>query len=349
MKQKYRIYRRNLNGNYYIQDNVTGKQESLGTPDKVEARRLWHTRNEAASHPAMNLQIARAYLSAGDPKVTCRTWQDVVDETTKNKSGLTQKRWESLMRNPALYELRTLRLMETRAEHFMKALASGRVGMNMCLRRLHSFAVDTGWLPWPVMPRKRWPKIVYGDKRGLTAEEHRQILAAEQNEELRDYYELLWQIGGSQSDMATLLAENIDWESRTISYARMKTGSVAIVRFNDTLAEILRRRSQTGFLFPTIAKLNESVRSTRFSRRVGKLKICGVTLHSYRYAWAERAKSCGFPERFAQEALGHASKAVHRAYAKKAKVLIPPLDEYERKFQAAELPETPATALPLGT
>jgi len=43
-----------------------------------------------------------------------------------------------------------------------------------------------------------------------------------------------------------------------------------------------------------------------------------VTLHSYRYAWAERAKTCGYPERFAQEALGHNSKAVHRAYAKRA-------------------------------
>jgi hypothetical protein len=39
-------------------------------------------------------------------------------------------------------------------------------------------------------------------------------------------------------------------------------------------------------------------------------------------AWAERARSCGYPERFALEALGHQSKAVHRAYAKKAQVVI---------------------------
>jgi integrase len=43
------------------------------------------------------------------------------------------------------------------------------------------------------------------------------------------------------------------------------------------------------------------------------LGIKGVTLHTYRYAWAERAKCAGYPERFAQEALGHNSKAVHRA------------------------------------
>jgi hypothetical protein len=33
------------------------------------------------------------------------------------------------------------------------------------------------------------------------------------------------------------------------------------------------------------------------------------------------------------EALGHNSKAVHRAYARKAQVLIPSLDEYERKME----------------
>jgi len=59
---------------------------------------------------------------------------------------------------------------------------------------------------------------------------------------------------------------------------------------------------------------------------------CRITLHSYRYAWAERAKTCGYPERFAQEALGHNSKAVHRAYARKAQVVIPTLKDYERKL-----------------
>ena len=56
-----------------------------------------------------------------------------------------------------------------------------------------------------------------------------------------------------------------------------------------------------------------------------------MTLHSYRYAWVERAKSCGYPERFAQEALGHNSVAVHRAYAKRAKMKLPSLEEYEKQ------------------
>lgn len=41
-----------------------------------------------------------------------------------------------------------------------------------------------------------------------------------------------------------------------------------------------------------------------------------------------------FPERFAQEALGHNSKAVHRAYARRAQVKLHSLESCER--QAAE-------------
>ena len=40
---------------------------------------------------------------------------------------------------------------------------------------------------------------------------------------------------------------------------------------------------------------------------------------------------------FAQAALGHNSKAIHRAYAKKAQIIVPSLEEYELKAAAATL------------
>jgi hypothetical protein len=40
-----------------------------------------------------------------------------------------------------------------------------------------------------------------------------------------------------------------------------------------------------------------------------------------------------FPERFAQQALGHNSKAVHRAYAKHAEVTVPSLDDWEKEWE----------------
>lgn len=70
-------------------------------------------------------------------------------------------------------------------------------------------------------------------------------------------------------------------------------------------------------------------RATEFKRACRRVGVTGVTLHSYRYAWAERAKIAGYPERFAQEALGHNSKAVHRAYAKNAQMKLPALEEFE--------------------
>jgi len=60
-------------------------------------------------------------------------------------------------------------------------------------------------------------------------------------------------------------------------------------------------------LFPKLKPMSEAHRATEFRRACRRLKISGITLHSYRYAWAERARSCGYPERFAQEALGHQS------------------------------------------
>ena len=81
--------------------------------------------------------------------------------------------------------------------------------------------------------------------------------------------------------------------------------------------------------------MREAHRATEFARACRRLKIRGITLHSYRYSWAERAKTAAYPERYAQEALGHNSKAVHRAYSKHAQVVIPALDEYEKKLAAA--------------
>ena len=121
-----------------------------------------------------------------------------------------------------------------------------------------------------------------------------------------------------------------------ISFFRMKTrwrgGQPPQIRFGKDVERILSGLPKTGPLFPTLINKKEKHRANEFRRRIDGLKITGVSLHSYRYGWAERAKQAGYPERFAQLALGHNSKAVHRAYAKKAQVLLPPLEEYERKI-----------------
>jgi integrase len=169
-----------------------------------------------------------------------------------------------------------------------------------------------------VLPKKRWPAIKFKEKRAITWKEHQAIVSRELNPERKAFYQLAWHLGASQSDIAFLEAENIDWEANAISFARKKTGSIAIMRFDDEVAELFRSLPSSGPLFPYLKTVRAGDRATEFHQRCVGLNIKGVSLHSYRYAWAERAKTAGYPERFAQEALGHNSKAVHRAYARKA-------------------------------
>jgi len=330
MKNRYRVFRRGW-GTYYCEDLVTKQQITLKTRDKDEAFRLVAAKNETEEAPAFSLHLARVYWKAGDPAAAQRTWQHVMDEIPKLKTGDTQARWFTAIKDKAFDSLRNLVVLETQAEHFLKVLESGSISTNIYLRRIHNFALDMNWLPWPVLPKKRWPAIKFKEKRGITWEEHQAIVARELNPERKAFYQLAWHLGAAQSDIAFLEAENIDWEHNVISFARKKTGSIAIMRFDREVAEILRDLPGSGPLFPYLRTVRAGDRATEFHQRCVGLKIKGVTLHSYRYAWAERAKTAGYPERFAQEALGHNSKAVHRAYARKAKVELPSLGEYERQ------------------
>jgi integrase len=330
MKRKYRLFQRN-NGIFFIQNNVDGKQQSLRTRDKKTALRLFHAKNEAHEQPEINLQIAKAYLAAADKNFVKRPWSEVMSEFVKTKFGSNRTRSERAIMDKASDSIRDLQLVETRPEHFLRVLESRKVSTNNYLRRFHNFALDMGWLPWPVLPKKRWPAIHYREKRAITWDEHQLILSRERNSELRAFLWCCWYIGGSQSDVAHLKAEEIDWNDQVVSFFRAKTGTAQIIQIGKGLAEVLKDLPGEGLLFPRLAAMDEKHRAARFQRCCRRVDISGVSLHSYRYAWAERAKVAGYPERFAQEALGHNSVAVHRAYAKKAKVKLPSLEEYERK------------------
>ena len=119
-----------------------------------------------------------------------------------------------------------------------------------------------------------------------------------------------------------------------MSFTRKKTGVPVIVHLGAEALNLFKDLPAEGALFPYLSGGRAGDRATEFGQRCRQLGIKGVTLHSYRYAWAERAKVAGYPERFAQEALGHNSKAVHRSYAQRALMKIPSLEEYEERAAA---------------
>ena len=188
-----------------------------------------------------------------------------------------------------------------------------------------------GWLFRPLIAPKLWPKHKAKPKRAITWEEHQKVLDAEYNLEWQCYLETLWEIGAAQTDAANLNSADIDSKEKILAYCRRKTEEWAHIRIGKRLESILKKLPSSGLLFPNIAKFNDSRRAWHFSRVCKRADVVGVTLHSYRYAWAERAKSAGYPERWAQAALGHNSRAVHQTYAKNAKVICPSLEEYQRK------------------
>lgn len=330
MNTRYRLTCRRIRGGiFYCVDKTTGKRTSLNTTDREEARQIVAARNQAERQPMLNMHLAKAYLAGSDKAMASRTWKHALDALIATKQGPNQQRWKTAAKDKAFAPLLPKLIIDTQAELLLEVMQAGKVSTNVYLRRIHNFCVDMNWLPWPLIPKRQWPVVKYKPKRAITYEEHQQIIAAEKNPERKALYQLCWELGASQGDIANLQGEDVDWKDGTVAFTRRKTGVPVIVHLGSDALNILRDLPSEGPLLPYLAQVRAGDRATEFSSRCRQLGIKGVTLHSYRYAWAERAKVAGYPERFAQEALGHNSKAVHRAYAKKALMKIPSLQEFE--------------------
>jgi len=278
------------------------------------------------------MSIAKAYLVGADAKLVERTWSWVMQEYCSRGKETTRLRNERAIRSKPFNLIRDKKLIETTADDLRAVMKAGGAFTNHFLRCLYNLAIGLGWILSPIIPPKLWPKAEKRPKRSITGEEHQRIVQNENNAERRLYYELLWEIGAAQTDAANLTAANIEWDKRLLSYHRQKTGELCVLEIGPRLEALLKKLPSAGSLFPTVSQIRDAWRSAEFRRRCRLLRIEGVTLHSYRYAWAKRAKQLGMPARFAQGALGHASVAVHREYAREGVVICPSLEVYERKI-----------------
>ncbi len=331
-QQRYWLFKRGRV--YYIQDTQTGKQQSLFTKNHKEAQRLRNARNDSQSQPQLNLALARTYLAAHDAEVSKRTWRDVMELMASDGKESTKQRCHRAMQSRAFDSIRDNKLIETTGDDLLRVISQNGSATNHYLRRFHNLAVGLGWLPWPILATRLWPKSKSKHKRAITWEEHNKIIDTEKNEERRLYCELLWELGASQSDAADLSADNIDRSLNIIRYHRKKLSKdlpPACLVIGDRMKKLLEKLPGQGQFFPHISRISSNHRAAEFRRKCKVLGISGISLHSYRYAWAQRAQAAGYPERYAQNALGHNSRAVHQTYAQGATVVCPSLEEYERK------------------
>jgi len=326
MQERYRMFRR-AGGNFYTRDKITRKTESLGTCDPAEARQLLAARNQSVAQPQLNRSMAKAYLSAKSPDLLTRTWADVMEHYVKSGVESTRDRKERAFRSRPFAMFRTLTLLDTEAIHLLAVLEHKQAGNSThhYMLRLHNYALHLGWLLTPVMAEAAWPQIRKKKFTAITEEEHRRIVEREQNQERKLYYEMLWETGGSQADIASLHRNQIDLDDETVRFSRHKlegkeAGGESLLRIGTAMKSILRQLPPNGYLFPKLQAMSSKDRSTEFCRRCKTLGIKGRTLHSYRYAWAQRARVAGMPEREAMNHLGHKSRPVHAAYAGGAQV-----------------------------
>jgi integrase len=144
------------------------------------------------------------------------------------------------------------------------------------------------------------------------------------------------------TSIAYLSAEDIDWTNERAYYSRRKlasrVGGRATLAMGEEIRKVLLSLPTTGPLFPRLRLLGENMRAGHFCKVCQQAGVSGVSLHSYRYAWAERACAAGI----AQAHLGHGSRAIHRAYARNTEVGTLPLEHYERIKAAKLLPFTPS-------
>jgi integrase len=269
MKTRYRLTCRGIRGGkYYCVDNSTGKRASLRTTNADEARQIVEAKNNSERQPVLNLHIAKAYLAGTDNGITTRTWQHAIESLINMKEGANQERWRTAAKDKALAPLLPHVIIETQGELLLKVLQMGTVSTNVYLRRLHNFCVDMNWLPWPLVPKRQWPAVRFKDKRAITWEEHCKIVEREKNPQRKAFYQLAWHLGASQSDLANLQAEDVDWQARIICFVRMKTRwrgqQPPQIRFGKEVEDILATLPKIGALFPYLQRVRANDRATEF-------------------------------------------------------------------------------------
>lgn len=179
MKNRYRAFRRGL-----------GRLLLRGHPDRQTG--IPRHRQQARSPPARPRQKRRRATTSLQPPTgprllegrrSCRRHANLAVRDGRNHQDQAGQHPPSLGDDHQGHGLRFHScpgaLGDQRRALFLHILEEGTASTNLYLRRIHNFALDMGWLPWPVVPKKQWPPVRFGEKRAITQEEHLKIIAHE--------------------------------------------------------------------------------------------------------------------------------------------------------------------------
>jgi len=260
-------------------------------------------------------------------KIYQKTWGELItvfgsigkEPTIARKcQEFRQARWKALEGKP---------IGETKGMDFIELLNAGGAMTAVYLHALQNMALECGDIYRPILAKKWWPKHEKVKKRAITWEEHCRLSQNVSRRSWKWYLTILWETGAAQADAADFRLDFI--KDGVMTYSRAKNGRRAAFKLSKVMLQVVQEAAggrTSGFILPTIQREGTNCRATVFRNLCRRLGIQGVTLHSYRYAWAVRAFEMGIPERLAMVGLGHNSSAVHHAYASGARLVAPALE-----------------------
>ena len=145
-KCRYRLITRGARGDgFYVVDTMTGKRASLGGADRETAEQIVLAKDQALRQPALNLQIAKAYLAGSDSGAATRTWAQALESLVAAKTEITRQRWRTAAKDRALVPILPKVIVETHGDELLAVLQRATVSTNVHLRKLHNLRNRHGW------------------------------------------------------------------------------------------------------------------------------------------------------------------------------------------------------------
>ncbi len=82
------------------------------------------------AQPQLNLDLARIYLRIHDTQISERTWQDVMAAYCERGRESSRERCRRAFADRDFDPLRKVLVVQTKAEHLLRVLASGKASVN---------------------------------------------------------------------------------------------------------------------------------------------------------------------------------------------------------------------------
>jgi len=324
---------------------------TLKTTDQRQAEVLLLDKVGAKVMPReerQHLEMAKAHLNLVDPEMAERKWSDLMKLWTEKPPAQSTKDRREAEMGRGVFPLIKDRLLCDRNVESIILENKNKLGVfaKNSITQMQNLAKDLGWILHPMVKpiHLKVTKAEKRERRAITADEHKLITEAEDKaakgvwprtasknaKEKADYYQLLFLTGAAQSDGANLTSANVDWKKKELVFTRAKTQEECKIAISGSLETLLKSLPKKGPLFPVVSTWKDKDRAAEFGRRLKTLGLQdqGVSLHSYRYHMAEWCATVGMPMRFAQIMLGHSSKTVANAYARKCKKAAPTPEAY---------------------